>query len=1035
MRTSIVKHTWRTGALLLVIVASGYWSVALGQNFPEESVRTELVTALNSWFSTVNQVGTQTFTFTPSGSQEMFTYDPIASLDANGCYGETSFQFNVEFDGSYFTINRTMPTPQAAGGPDWRNHEMVTDLNSWLNSVWGLPLNDIPIFESYGWTCGTSGYRFYTLETTDQGAIDAVIEATGEQRMLDKYYLLNGVYRKGSDIFTFTPPAPAQRKVRYLTDRGDPTDLSTQTQVRYLGNAYLEIELHDGDNTPEFVFEISMQTTPYPVTPQACGISVYEATAASANNGVDVSIDILNQATTCKFGWFWNTTADPTSSDGPVYGEQMDGPTDEPGYFRSPDSASKRLFRYIRNHRGEWRVNPGPSVVGQQRGFKQLGGFYMTAAGELAFVRHWSGCCEDDERAVLGSIESDEPQPTEELCKSTYCTGGEFFLDEKYKMLYYASPDNGCWIREAQDVAVPTSVTSTYHPIAVPCIPFCDSIEPDPKTVNLVTRSSARLFSDRIATVPLHEYESRAWIYPTASECADDFERGLRGKWRVEKNFVFRSDILGGTKLFDANPPTSLQRNYADAGTYDLTYFSPDYSDANLQSYGWVNPTTVLRYSANGEPVEEESIVDIVSTAHYGYHEQLPTLVAANASYASVLFVSFEDDESEELDNQIAHSGYKSLPILKQFDGDPGSNDYTEEGSGHRIGTIVIDNYSLGVDQPAPDPPCAGNECMGLLVRFWATPFYDVSDGLGPLVIPEPRSPVVFEFVIDQTLRKIVNVSEMSFVAKTGEWGLFEFVIEDFDATHLLLSADVYAYGSYLANAADPTVHIDDVRIQPVQSEMSCYVYDPVNYRLAAQFDDQHFATYFQYNGEGSLVRQIRETERGMRTLLEVHANRPLVQRSYGSSTVAYSALPVVADYDDLTLPMAVNERGGADVGILGLSISADSVDFSVLGLSRSEINSVLEAWGSDTTLVSLMQNSLDESVKVAMVRDAAQIQQDIDSLSLRLGANVEDSAEVEEQVEVLRARLQRIESQLGIDTDQLSRAGGVLNRIGDLHD
>ena len=67
-------------------------------------------------------------------------------------------------------------------------------------------------------------------------------------------------------------------------------------------------------------------------------------------------------------------------------------------------------------------------------------------------------------------------------------------------------------------------------------------------------------------------------------------------------------------------------------------------------------------------------------------------------------------------------------------------------------------------------------------------------------------------------------------------------------------------------------IYLDDVRIQPLEAEMVCYVYDDAQ-RLIASFDDQHFASLFQYNMEGSLIRKRKETVECVKTISEAHYN------------------------------------------------------------------------------------------------------------------------------------------------------------------
>jgi hypothetical protein len=56
-----------------------------------------------------------------------------------------------------------------------------------------------------------------------------------------------------------------------------------------------------------------------------------------------------------------------------------------------------------------------------------------------------------------------------------------------------------------------------------------------------------------------------------------------------------------------------------------------------------------------------------------------------------------------------------------------------------------------------------------------------------------------------------------------------------------------------------------------------------------AQFDGQHFGVYNQYDGEGRLIRRIRETERGLRTVQETQYHTPLATRDYAKETITPS--------------------------------------------------------------------------------------------------------------------------------------------------
>lgn len=68
-------------------------------------------------------------------------------------------------------------------------------------------------------------------------------------------------------------------------------------------------------------------------------------------------------------------------------------------------------------------------------------------------------------------------------------------------------------------------------------------------------------------------------------------------------------------------------------------------------------------------------------------------------------------------------------------------------------------------------------------------------------------------------------------------------------------------------------IFIDDIRIMPEYSNMKSFVYDNFNYRLMAVLDENHFATFYEYDDEGNLMRTKKETERGIMTIQETRMN------------------------------------------------------------------------------------------------------------------------------------------------------------------
>jgi len=78
-----------------------------------------------------------------------------------------------------------------------------------------------------------------------------------------------------------------------------------------------------------------------------------------------------------------------------------------------------------------------------------------------------------------------------------------------------------------------------------------------------------------------------------------------------------------------------------------------------------------------------------------------------------------------------------------------------------------------------------------------------------------------------------------------------------------------------LKNSGTDDVFFDDVRVFPKHGEMKSFVYDPVTLRFVAELDENNYATFYEYDEQGNLVRIKKETERGIMTINENRISLP----------------------------------------------------------------------------------------------------------------------------------------------------------------
>tara|TARA_B100001123_G_C14418067_1_gene673544 strand:- start:34 stop:492 length:459 start_codon:yes stop_codon:yes gene_type:complete len=77
---------------------------------------------------------------------------------------------------------------------------------------------------------------------------------------------------------------------------------------------------------------------------------------------------------------------------------------------------------------------------------------------------------------------------------------------------------------------------------------------------------------------------------------------------------------------------------------------------------------------------------------------------------------------------------------------------------------------------------------------------------------------------------------------------------------------------SLINNNTDVACYFDDIRIHPYNSNLKSFVYDQKTQKLMAELDENNYATFYEYDSEGGLIRVKKETERGVYTIQETRS-------------------------------------------------------------------------------------------------------------------------------------------------------------------
>lgn len=348
---------------------------------------------------------------------------------------------------------------------------------------------------------------------------------------------------------------------------------------------------------------------------------------------------------------------------------------------------------------------------------------------------------------------------------------------------------------------------------------------------------------------------------------------------------VFSANILWNTYKNHNLSPDSLNANGNSTRLYcvqdsskiawqDTIQFMYSYHQLSFVDPHWKKIREVTKWSVYGNELENKDAVGNYSAASYGYLDQLPVTVSYNSRQEEVFADGFEDYVMLEpkSDTLMAyHSPFKSKfnfnslsSIYRKYDLSSGSggvnivNTYAHTGdysllTGSAIDTVKVSVFDRIVYESdrhhLPFQLIHGKEYV---VSFWYRPVGVTNNEL-----------------------TYSTIGDVISVGGTNVQGTYHSNIIDgwqkVECTFSVPSSGVSSVNLYLP--ADS--YIDDIRMFPSDANMKSFVYHPFNQRLMATLDENNYATIYEYDQEGSLIRTKRETNKGIITISESRSANP----------------------------------------------------------------------------------------------------------------------------------------------------------------
>lgn len=382
------------------------------------------------------------------------------------------------------------------------------------------------------------------------------------------------------------------------------------------------------------------------------------------------------------------------------------------------------------------------------------------------------------------------------------------------------------------------------------------------------------------------------------------YVEGKKGIWRPDKSFVYYDHRSPNNLMASTNASMHI-RNTGLANTFEPFWKLDEqnrWDTTTISTTKWTRNNTVTMYDFRSNELENIDALGISSAAYYGYNRTLATAIANNAQYKEIAYDGFEDynyntecDEpnSPKIDSKditfrrnidfiesggtftdpsfgIAHTGKQALIVSDLYDESDTKNglhplikkiDFictqkTPEESGSNIATLPLKiknaceeclptlepiagkAYNLAAWMATDSSLLCGVPPIGYAIEVKL--FGDDSGELITETVLEPKGPIIEGWQ---------QIEEKIHIPATAKYLSIRFIETDIEKDH---------------------AYFDDFRFHPFYaSNMQSYVYDPVSERLMATLDENNYASFYEYNDEGLLVRTKRETEKGIVTIQE----------------------------------------------------------------------------------------------------------------------------------------------------------------------
>ncbi len=350
---------------------------------------------------------------------------------------------------------------------------------------------------------------------------------------------------------------------------------------------------------------------------------------------------------------------------------------------------------------------------------------------------------------------------------------------------------------------------------------------------------------------------------PDTSIVLNPYYYGILGNWRMKRQFAYVDN-----RNYESSPRPRKDGTIGGFAPY-WSYNMSQGKHTASSSTKWVWANQVTKYSPHGNELENQDALGRYSAALFGFNYTLPVAVAGNSKYEQLAYEGFEENNLfwESVFCYQGHFGFDGYIVTEAVP----TTQYAHSG-----------RYSLHV-KPGQSVSSSNDRSS---CSEAASPFGSTQYNWRNCYCVGQFNPDTGRYILSGWIKEGVNLLDTTYANATIQVKLHKTgsVVEtyNFKGQGQIIDGWQRAFGEFrvsdsveqvevvLLGVSDIDCWFDDIRIHPFNSNMKTYAYDQITLRLLAELDENNFATFYEYDQEGALIRVKKETERGISTLKEI---------------------------------------------------------------------------------------------------------------------------------------------------------------------